>query len=214
MSAIVVANPVLVFDHFARRHKRRVAEYLLSHIMSCGLPAVKLFLVALLEGVSDKTKAEALSPTIQALTDNERAAEWERLFGPRFEEFATITISALDTSVSGHLNDTSGTLWPIFLDAIRFFFQPSKFPSFGHVKSLVLVIPGSLTLPREALSKNLQSGLFSRLSLDRQTELCGSIITIGAGSSDAVRSYFLSTIVIMLTHFFRNHTAPHFSGSS
>jgi hypothetical protein len=46
---------------------------------------------------------------------------------------------------------------------------------------------GSLPLPREALSKNLQNGLFSRLSLDRQKELCGSVITIGAGSADAVR---------------------------
>ena len=194
----------------SRRHKRRVAEYLLSHVTSCGLPAVKLFLVALLEGVSDKAKASALSPTIQALTDKERAPEWEKLFGPQFEEFVTITISALDSSVSGHLNDTSGTLWPIFLDAIKFYFQPGKYSSSDYTMSLFLLIPGSLSLPREALSKNLQSGLFSRLSLDRQTELCGSIITIGAGSSDAVRSHVLSEIVVMLNHLSRNHTVSHF----
>jgi U3 small nucleolar RNA-associated protein 10 len=152
---------------------------------------VKLFLVALLDGVSDRAKAEALSPTIQALTDKERAPEWERLFGPQFEEFVTITISALDSSVSGYLNDTSGTLWPIFLSAIRFYFEQGMYSSFGSVKYLIFPIPGSLTQPREALSKNLQSGLFSRLSLDRQIELCGSIVTIGAGSSDAVRSHSL-----------------------
>jgi hypothetical protein len=117
---------VTLTNHSSRRHKRRVAEYLLSHFTSCGLPAVKLFLVALLEGVSDRAKAEALSPTIQALTDKERASEWERLFGSQFEEFVTITVSALDSSISGHLNDTSGTLWPIFLDAIKFYFQPGK----------------------------------------------------------------------------------------
>ena len=96
---------------------------------------VKLFLVALLDGVSDRAKAEALSPTIQALIDKERAPEWERLFGPQFEEFVTITISALDSSVSGHLNDTSGTLWPIFLSAIRFYFEQGKHSSFDSVKS-------------------------------------------------------------------------------
>ncbi|KAI9451428.1 hypothetical protein BJY52DRAFT_1297951 [Lactarius psammicola] len=149
-------------------HKRRVAEYLLSHVASCGLPTVKLSLVALLEHVPDRAKAEALSPIVQALTDKVQVAEWERLFGPQFEEFATITISAFDASAAASLNDPSGVLWPIFLNAIEFYFQP-----------------GSLHLPREALSNNLKNGLFSRLALDRQKELCRSIITIGAGSSDA-----------------------------
>lgn len=137
--------------------------------------------------MSDPAKAEALSPTIQALTDKEQAPEWERLFGPQFEEFATITISALDSSVSGHLNDTSDALWSVFLDAIEFYFQPGKYRSCNHVEVLILLILGSPPLPRQALSENLQNGLFSRLSLDRQKELCGSIITIGSGSADAVR---------------------------
>ena len=151
---------------------------------------------------------------IQALTDKERAPEWERLFGPQFEEFVTITISALDSSVSGHLNDTSGTLWPIFLSAIRFYFDQGKYSSFDRLKSLTSIL-GSLPRPREALSKNLQNGLFSHLSLDRQAELCTSIITIGAGSSDAVRLHFLFGLrVIMLTHFFRSHTVFRFLRSS
>lgn len=162
-------------------HKRRIAEYLLSHVMSCGLPAVKLFLVALLERVSDQAKAEALLPTVQDFMDKERASDWEELFGPQFEEFATITVSALDSSISGHLNDTSGTFWPVFLDTIRFYFQPGPF-----------------TLPREALSKNLQGGLFTRLSLDRQTEICESIITIGAGSTDA-KPYCVSLLAKLLS---------------
>ncbi|KAI9435473.1 hypothetical protein H4582DRAFT_1969649 [Lactarius indigo] len=141
-------------------HKRRVAEYLLSHVASCGLPTVKLFLVVLLE--------HALSPIVQALTDKVQVAEWEGLFGPQFEEFAAITVSAFDASAAPSLNDPSGVLWPIFLNAIEFYFQP-----------------GSRPLPRDALSNNLKNGLFSRLSLDRQKELCRSIITIGAGSSDA-----------------------------
>lgn len=149
-------------------HKRRVTEYLLSHVASCGLPSVKLFLVALLEHVSDRAKAEALSPIVQALTDKVKVAEWERLFGPQLEEFATITVSAFDASGAAILNDPTGIFWPIFFNAIQFYFQPESLP-----------------LPREALSNNLKNGLFSRLSLDRQKELCRSIITIGAGSSDA-----------------------------
>ncbi|KAH9044915.1 hypothetical protein EDB83DRAFT_2406035 [Lactarius deliciosus] len=149
-------------------HKRRVAEYLLSHVTSCGLPTVKLFLVALLEHVPDRAKAEALSPIVQALTDKMQVAEWEGLFGPQFEEFAAITVSAFDSSVAASLNGPSGVLWPIFLNAIEFYFQPESRP-----------------LPREALSNSLKNGLFSRLSLDRQKELCRSVITIGAGSSDA-----------------------------
>jgi hypothetical protein len=161
--------------------------------MSCGLPAVKLFLVALLERVSDQAKAEALLPTIQDLTDKERASNWEKIFGPQFEEFAATTVSVLDSSISGHLNDTSGTFWPVFLDTIIFYFQPGKYLSSDCPKSLLLPGIGPYTLPREALSENLQGSLFTRLSLDRQTEICESIITIGAGSTDAVSSHFLST---------------------
>ncbi|KAI9454082.1 hypothetical protein F5148DRAFT_1378333 [Russula earlei] len=179
-----VHQQYLVHDPSDKRkfiaYKRRIAEYLLSHVTSCGLPAVKLFLVGLLERVTDWAKAEALSTTIQALTDKEREREWEQLFGPQFEEFSTLAVSALDSSVSGHLNDTSGALWPIFLDAMRFYFQPR-----------------SLTRPREALSKNLQNGLFSRLSLDRQTELCRSIIGIGAGSLEA-KPYCISLLAKIL----------------
>jgi U3 small nucleolar RNA-associated protein 10 len=196
VSVIVIVDLLPCLRPFSpSRHKRRIAEYLLSHVMNCGLPTVKLFLIALLEHLSDQAKAEALLPTIQALTDKKRAPDWEKLFGPQFEEFATITVSALDSSVSGHLNDTSGTFWPIFLDTIRLYFQPGKYSSSDRVESLLLPAIGSFILPREALSKNLQSGLFSRLSLDRQTEICESIIAIGAGSTDAVRSGFLPTIV-------------------
>ncbi|KAH9054895.1 hypothetical protein EDB87DRAFT_1644309 [Lactarius vividus] len=162
-------------------HKRRVAEYLLSHVTSCGLPTVKLFLVALLEHVPDRAKAEALSPIVQALTDKVQVVEWEGLFGPQFEEFAAITVSAFDPSAAASLNDPSGVLWPIFLNAIRFYFQPESHP-----------------LPREALSNSLKNGLFSRLSLDRQKELCRSIIAVGAGSSDA-KSYCIALLGKLLT---------------
>jgi hypothetical protein len=201
-------------NHSFSRHRRRVAEYLLSHVASCGLPAVKLFLGGLLEGVSDRAKAEALSPTIQALVDKEQASDWGKLFGLQFEEFVAITVSALDSSVSGQLNDASSTLWPIFLDAIKCYFQPGKCHTLDPMRPLVLLILGPLTLPREVLSKNLQGGLFSRLSLDRQTELCGSIIAIGAGSSDAVRLNFLLTTIIVLTHSPRNHTVSQFLQTS
>jgi U3 small nucleolar RNA-associated protein 10 len=121
---------------FSHRHRRRVTEYLLSHVTSCGLPVVKLFLVGLLEGVSGRVKVEALLPTIQAFMDKERAPDRETLFGLQFEELVTATISAFDSSVSGHLNDPSSTLWPIFLDAIRLYFLPGMYPLFGQVKFL------------------------------------------------------------------------------
>lgn len=196
MSVIVVVDLALLRLFSPLRHKRRIAEYLLSHVVSCGLPEVQLFLVALLERISDQAKAEALLPTIQALTDKEQAPDLEKLFGSQLEEFASITVSALDSSVSGRLNDTSGTLWFVFLDTLRFYFQPGKYPLFDRGIYLIRFVLGSLTLPREALSKNLQSGLFSRLSLDRQSEICESIIAIGASSTDAVRLHFLSTTVM------------------
>jgi hypothetical protein len=174
--------------------------------MSCGLPAVKLFLVALLERVSDQAKAEALLPTIRDLTNKKRALDLEELFGPQLEEFATITVSALDSSISGQLNDTSGTFWLVFLDTIRFYFQPGKYLSSDCVEFLHLPAVGTFTLPREVLSKNLQGGLFTRLSLDRQTEICETIIAIGAGSTDAVSSHFSVNSCDVLTHF-RNRTA-------
>jgi len=82
--------------------------------------------VALLEQVSDRAKAEALAPIVQALTDKVQVTQWERRFGPQFEEFATITVSAFDASAATSINDPSGNLWPIFLNAVEFYFQPGK----------------------------------------------------------------------------------------
>jgi len=121
--------------------------------MSCGLPAVKLFLVALLEQVSDQAKAEALLPTIQDLTDRDRASDWEKLFGSQFEEFATIIISALDSSVSAHLNDTSGAFWPVFLHTIRFYFRPGKYRSSDRVESPLTPFRIVYSTERGALQK-------------------------------------------------------------
>ena len=121
------------------RHKRRVTEYLLSHVVSCGLPSVKLFLVALLEHVPDRVKAEALSPIVQALTDRVKVAEWERLFGPQLEEFAAITVSAFDATAAAIFNDPTGVFWPIFLNAIEFYFQPGEYRIFRTLVLLVLI---------------------------------------------------------------------------
>ena len=121
------------------RHKRRVAEYLLSHVASCGLPTVKLSLLALLEHVPNRAKAEALSPIVQALTDKVQVAEWDKLFGPRLEEFATITVSALDASAAAILNDPAGNFWPIFLNAIEFYFQPGEHRIFIALVLLILI---------------------------------------------------------------------------
>ena len=127
------------------RHKRRVTEYLLSHVTSCGVPTVKLFLVALLEHVPDHAKAEALSPVVQALTDKVQVAEWERLFGPQFEEFAAITISAFDVSAAASLNDPSGILWPVFLNAVECYFQPGEYRILIYAVVLLVLIS---TCPR------------------------------------------------------------------
>jgi hypothetical protein len=121
------------------RHKRRVTEHLLSHAVSCGLPTVKLFLVALLEHVPDRAKAEALSPIVQALMDKVKVAEWERLFGPQFEEFATITVSAFDASAAAILNDPAGIIWPVFLNAIEFYFRPGEYRVSIALVVLVLI---------------------------------------------------------------------------
>ena len=143
------------------RHKRRVVEYLLSHVVSCGLPEVQLFLVTLLEQVSDPAKAEALLPTIQAFTNKEQASDWEKLYGPQFEEFATATVSALDSSVSGRLNDTSGTLWPIFLDTMRFYFEPGKNRSSDCSVSYLIRPRVTFSTERSALQKLAKRSVLS-----------------------------------------------------
>jgi len=99
--------------------------------------------VALLEHVPDRAKAEALSPIVRALTYKVQVAEWERLFGSQFEEFATITVSAFDASAAASLNDP--ILWPVFLNAIEFYFQPGEYRIF--INTLVLLVLIS-TCPR------------------------------------------------------------------
>ena len=111
----------------------------MSHVASCGLPTVKLALVALLEQVPDRAKAEALSPIVEALTDKVQVAEWEKLFGTQLEEFATITVSAFDASAAASLNDPSGNLWPIFLNGIQYYFQPGEYRISITLVLLVLI---------------------------------------------------------------------------
>lgn len=139
MSLVDVSSPPPPDWATLYRHKRRVVEYLLSHVASCGAPTVKLSLVTLLEHVPDRAKAEALSPIVQALTDKVQVAEWDKLFGPRLEEFATLTVSAFDASAAGILNDPAGIVWPTFLNAIEFYFQPGECRIFTTLVLLVLI---------------------------------------------------------------------------
>jgi U3 small nucleolar RNA-associated protein 10 len=97
---------------------------LLSHVTAIPLPSAQLALLKAIEEVSDKVKAQLLLPVMQGLVnDSPPRTELARGFGSRLEEFASLVVSSFDASASGGLNEQDSPSWPMFVLALRHYFQ-------------------------------------------------------------------------------------------
>ena len=89
------------------------------------MPSVKLPLLRILENVHDAAKARTLETSLQALGEESKVQTWKALFGPLFDEFAALVLSAFDASSVADLNDSSSPLWQAFVTVVRFCFGDS-----------------------------------------------------------------------------------------
>jgi len=103
--------------------------YILSHVNAIGVPYAKLALLRIVEGVSDLSKAQVLLPMIQELVkEGSDMTELEARFGPLAEQFLALAMSSFDVSTSGDLNESSSSLWPVFIQSLRHCFLHGMFP--------------------------------------------------------------------------------------
>jgi U3 small nucleolar RNA-associated protein 10 len=99
------------------RYKRRVLCYLLSHVQALSLPTAEVVLLKLVENVSDKAKAQILTPVITDLV----AADVP-LQGSIQEDLTSLCISSFDSSTTNDLNQDHASLWDLYISTIRRFF--------------------------------------------------------------------------------------------
>lgn len=99
------------------RYKRRILCYLLSHVQALSLPAAEVVLLKLVENVSDKAKAQILTPVITDLVTADVPVQ-----GSIQEDLTSLCISSFDSSVTNDLNEARAPLWDLYISTIRRFF--------------------------------------------------------------------------------------------
>ncbi|PIL25975.1 hypothetical protein GSI_11729 [Ganoderma sinense ZZ0214-1] len=144
-------------------YKQHILCYLLSHVNCCPLLNFKVALLKSVDSVSNEVKAQVLTPTIERLLaaeqDCQNASKRRML-----QDLATFAVSSFDALSAGDLNDAGKPIWDVYL------------------KILTTTLKHSVwELARVALIHRLQHGLFIKLDNDRRTQLCRTLIQVGAG---------------------------------
>ncbi|KAI0742763.1 hypothetical protein C8Q80DRAFT_1221194 [Daedaleopsis nitida] len=139
-------------------YKQRVLCYLLSHVNSCALLHVKTALLRSVDTVSNAAKAQALMPTIEALL-GEQSVDGQ---------LAALVASAFDASAAADLNDVDKPVWGVYEKVLVTTLKEARWAR-----------------ARDALLHRLQHGLFAKLTVDRKSQLCRTLLQIGAEDVDS-----------------------------
>ena len=91
------------------RYKRRILCYLLSHVQALSLAAAEVVLLKLVENVSDKAKAQILTPVITDLVTADVPLQ-----GSIQEDLTSLWISSFDSSVTNDFNEARYHMCLIF----------------------------------------------------------------------------------------------------
>lgn len=81
------------------------------------MPTAEVVLLKVVETVSDKAKAQILSPIISDLISEDIPLQ-----GSTQEDLASLCISSFDSSAANELNEVRGSLWDLYISTIRRFF--------------------------------------------------------------------------------------------
>ncbi|KAF8654764.1 hypothetical protein AX16_003419 [Volvariella volvacea WC 439] len=157
-------------------YKRRILCYLISHANCVAVPDVQLSIFTSVRTLSDKTKITTMLPIINQTLFSPASGPVD----PSVEALQSLILSSFDASIAQDLNEQSSASWPVFLKIL------------GH-----LLMPSAPSSARSILLRSLQENLFGALQVDRQLELCRTVLDVGCEHIDA-QLYckpFLSTIL-------------------
>jgi len=101
------------------RYHQKITCYVLSHAVACGIPAVKISLLSLLQGISTPLKARTLLPLLRQLADTEAVDDLKRTFADRLDDYVTLVLDVLDASVVADLDDPSTGIWDVYVKLIE-----------------------------------------------------------------------------------------------
>lgn len=169
------------------RYKQRVLCYILSHVVGCPLPEVKIALLRTLEEVSNNAKSQILQPELSSLSKKSTFAHMQDTFGTSCEEFAALIVASIDESACTRLNAKDTTFWTIYLAILRQFFYSGEYATIP-VESGSQSPQDAMSSPRLVLTQRLQSTVFAALELDRKVQLCRTFLEV-AQQSEVVSSY-------------------------
>ncbi|KAH9837712.1 armadillo-type protein [Rhodofomes roseus] len=148
-------------------YKQRIVFYLLSHVNACPMPNVKLAILRSLETTSSGSKCQALQPTLEHLS--EVVPPSLEVVDKDTEDIFVLATSSFDASAVAELNESTKTTWSVFEQCLR-----------------TCLLNRGLKVARAAIIRNVQQVVRSRLSVDRQEQLCQFLLDIAIQSSTAM----------------------------
>ncbi|KAJ3530702.1 hypothetical protein NM688_g7673 [Phlebia brevispora] len=154
--------PVALEPKKESTYKERILCYLLSHAVVCPLPEVKMSLLRSVQEISSKAKSQMLQPVLEALSSDKTASQLAELLGPSYEDFASMVVASIDSTVREQLNRKTDNLWSVYQATLRYFFRPESAASV-----------------RAILAQKLQTSIYSTLSIERKVELCRTLLELG-----------------------------------
>ncbi|TFK48252.1 hypothetical protein OE88DRAFT_1664727 [Heliocybe sulcata] len=163
---VTILEPSKVDPKKEAGYKQRLLCYILSHVNACTILSVRLGLLRMVEGVRHPAKGKMLLGLIRDVVSEQPVRELQVTYGHRLQEYCMLLLQSFDVSLATEFNNAASVVWPVYLSSVRRVFNVGSFAS-----------------ARAPLSRNLQSGLFTALGLDRQVELCYVLLACASAST-------------------------------
>ncbi|KAF9021672.1 hypothetical protein BDZ89DRAFT_1137818 [Hymenopellis radicata] len=162
-------------------HKHNVMCYLASHI-NAAPSRVQFQLLKTVGNVVDEGKAASLKSSVTTMLSMSTTALQE-LYGQGFDEYVCLLASIFNVNVVNDLNNDTDGLWTTYCNLLTHLFKSS--PPFRQ----------------EHINQQLEQGLFMPLLLERQLDLCTSLLGLSTQDQDVHL-----TVTKLLTNILREPT--------
>ena len=162
-------------------YKQRVLCYLLSHVVTCPLVALKLALLRTMEEVSSSAKWQMLRPVLEELATDAGAARMRETYGAQYDEFVSMVVKSFDGTSTSQLNKDN-ELWTLYKAVVRQCCgSGSRLRDFSSALS-DMGVADSASTARTVLLQRLQSSIFGQLQKERKLDVCRLILDLGQQS--------------------------------
>ncbi|KAF9034474.1 hypothetical protein BDZ89DRAFT_1158021 [Hymenopellis radicata] len=162
-------------------HKHNVMCYLASHI-NAAPSRVQFQLLKTVGNVVDEGKAASLKSSVTTMLSKSTTVLQE-LYGQRFDEYVCLLASIFNVTVANDLNNDTEGLWATYCNLLTHLFKSSHHSA------------------KNILTQQLEQGLFMPLLLERQLDLCTSLLGLSTQDQDVHL-----TVTKLLTNILREPT--------